>query len=171
MTWLSGCSYYGTDTYLVRTDSANFACADVTLKFNPILLARDKTAHAFAGIPYFPAIGKSAPGWGRELRVDFTNLKTAQFRNLGRTQVCDPSDLWLRAEPGAGRIPVGKVWASPPIRSSDGILYRSCVYGFGDLDATKDYSLEFRDDFLDCHIPALPLARESTSGYHGVVLQ
>jgi hypothetical protein len=159
---LSGCSYYGTNTFLVPKNNT-VICSDVRIEVGSILTAQKKRAYAFAGIPYFPALFPSTPAETGELQL--------WFQNIPKNDICTTEDLILKdIVSQVEYLPLG-TWKSRLVEK-DGINYLGCNYKFGlQLGATEKYNIHFKEGLLNCKLPEVPLSIEKDSGYHQILVQ
>jgi len=160
--FLGACSYYGSNTYLSPDTESNIICSGVEIEIYPILIDRKKTAHAFAGIPYFPSIINSKPTEIGEVQI--------WYKNIGKNIIGNIDDISLNIIGKDVTISPADVWKSKVVEK-DGIRYIGCIYKFDQLDKSENYQLMFRDDFINCKISPLLLRKEKHSGYHQVLLQ
>ena len=161
---LSGCSYYGTNTFLAPSEKdRKIECSNVVISVGGILTAQDKIAHAFVGIPYFPAILGSSPRELGELII--------YFQNIPDGNLCSTTDLYLTSNQSQSVIiPVG-VWKSK-LGEIDGEKNLGCYYKFGNqLDAKQEHTIRFKNGLLNCSLPDVNLTIIKDSGYHLVLIQ
>lgn len=160
--FLIGCSYYGTDTYLKPVNKTNIICSGIEIEIYPILIDRDKKAHAFAGIPYFPSILKSSPSAIGEIRLWFTNIKNYKIGSF--------DDIYLYNKTTEQTLKARDIWKSKVVEQK-GIRYFGCVYKFGNINGSDVYEIHFNETFLNCNIEPVPLVKQLSKGYHPVLLQ
>jgi len=161
---LAGCSYYGTNTFLVPADKdRNIECSNMKLEVGGILTAQEKKAHAFAGIPYFPEIINSTPIELGELPI--------WYQNIPDDNICTTDDLILKSNISQIAIlPIG-IWKSKLVEKN-GMKYLGCNYKFGQqLDVTQEYSISFKNGLFNCNLPEVRLTIKNDSGYHQVLIQ
>jgi hypothetical protein len=162
---LGGCSYYGTNTYLVPSDADKILhCSPAEVSVGSIMTAQDKKAYAIAGIPYFPAILPSSPP------TQLGHL-TISLRNIPSSTKCTTGDLSLTdGVSQTGRFPMD-VFQSKPVEGSQGISL-SCDYEFGiQVDEDRPYSINFSKNFLGCTFPEVHLTVKADTGYHQELVQ
>lgn len=160
--FLGACSYYGSNTYLSPDTESNIICSGVEIEIYPILIDRKKTAHAFAGIPYFPSIVNSKPSEIGEVHI--------WYQNIGKNIIGNIDDISLSIIGKDIAIFPTDMWKSKVVEKY-GIRYIGCVYKFEQLDKSEEYQLMFREDFLKCNTSPVLLHREKRSGYHQVFFQ
>jgi hypothetical protein len=156
---------YGTNTFLApNEDGKVIQCGDVKIEIRGgILIDRQKLVHAFAGLPYFPAIvSLPLPELG-DLSVWYSNIPDEN--------ICAVNDLILQNKQiSLSRTPK-EIWKSKLVENG-GIKRLGCLYRFRkDLQESQDYVIQFRDGFLGCAIPEIPLEIKKKGGYHQVLVQ
>lgn len=161
---LAGCSYYGTNTFLVPTAKDRIIkCSEIQIEILGVLTDQDKKANAFAGIPYSPSLIKSNPPGFGELNVRYSNLPDGN--------ICTPEDLLLIDIVNNQIISPAEVLKSKLVNQG-GMKYLGCNYKFGNqLNAAHEYAVRFKDGFLGCKISDVPMKIEKDQGYHQVLLQ
>jgi hypothetical protein len=160
----SGCSYYGTNTLLIPADKVGkIECSGAQILVGAILTAQDKTSHAFAGIPYFPAVFNSAPAELGNLRIFYLNVPN--------DDICTLSDLVLKSDISEIAIhPL--IIRKTKLVEKNGVKNMNCTYRFSQqLDVTQEYYISFKDSLLNCKLPDVRMSIKKDSGYHQVLLQ
>lgn len=159
---LTGCAYYGTNTFLVPSPEDKYVmCSNIKIRVDGILTAQNNKVFAFAGIPFFPAMTTS-PEIG-ELHVWYENIPDGN--------VCTTTDLYLKDNITESMHLPNDIWKSRLVEK-DGIKYLGCNYKFGQqLDISHEHSVYFRDDLFDCKIPRILLTIRKDSGHHPIPLQ
>jgi hypothetical protein len=112
---LGGCSYYGSNTYLVPSDADKvLRCSQAEVSVGSIMTAQEKKAYAIAGIPYFPGILPSSPP------PQLGHL-TVSLRNIPSYTKCTTGELSLTdGISQTGRFPINVV-QSKPVEGSQAI--------------------------------------------------
>jgi hypothetical protein len=160
---LAGCSYYGTDTFLVPQNNEAVVCSEMRVEISPILTTQNKRMYAFAGIPYFPALFPSTPPEIGDLYL--------WFQNISHENICTTQDLILKAMDSKEEYSPLATWRSKLVEK-DGIKYLGCSYKFGQqLGTVKNYDIHFRAGLLNCEPPEVSLVITKNSGYHQVQVQ
>jgi hypothetical protein len=162
---LGGCSYYGTNTYLVPSDADKvLRCSEAEVTVGSIMTAQEKKAYAIADIPFFPAILPSSPP------TQLGHL-TISLRNIPSYTKCTTSDLSLTdGVSQTARFPMD-VLQSRPVEGSQG-NFLSCDYEFGiQVEEDRPYSINFRKNFVGCTFPEVPLSVKLDTGYHQELVQ
>ena len=164
---LCGCSYYGSDTFLVP-DAGNrsLTCNNMRILIQGgIRIDQTKVVYAFAGLPYFPAIPGFPPPQLGNLNVRYSNIRDLSV------DICTVHDLTLHDGRTSSVLAPISVWKSALVEKN-GAFHLGCEYNFGDgLEEAQSYAISFRSGFLGCMFPEIPLEIKKDRGYHQVLVQ
>ena len=159
---ITGCSYYGTNTFLVPSLEDKYVmCSKIKIRIERILIAQNNKVFAFAGIPFFPSVTTSHQIG--ELHVWYENIPDGN--------ICATTDLYLKDRITESIHLPKDIWKSKLVEK-DYVKYLGCTYKFGQqLEISHEYSVHFRDDLFDCKIPTILLRIEEVGGHHPIPLQ
>ena len=169
---LSGCSFYGSETYLVpesgvswRVDGkvARASCANTELKTFAFTAERAILVYALLWVPYFPPF------------VDVfgpPSVHVSQLRPHTVTHSCSVDDVSLISLETGVRVQPERVWQSRVVPRDEGD-FQTCEYSFGPKIAEfGDVSLELSSRVWGCELRPLTLKRvEEGFRYHDVPIQ